>query len=364
MFDLIVVGGGVAGSYLASQIKGRNKVLLIERKKEIIPKDSGIVSTRFNLLFGKNGQRFIKNEITRMDCVSPIGKTFSLSSEQPFAYILRREKFEEELRKNAAKKAEIVYANTSGVRFFHDHVSVKTDQGEYHAKLVAGCDGAGSVVRNAMGVEKPKTALGIMVKTKTRLEGNIQVFFNKYYSPDFFSWVIPQNNEYGLMTAIRPGDYANYFVRDMYLPAGKMYAYQIPYTYTKSYANRAVLVGDACGQNKPLTGGGIMFSMIGAGHAARIINDALEMNKTNAQFLSFYEKYWKKELAWEIEKQFMLRMVYRKLTNKEIDDMFVDFGPIFSTLNGFDYDKLSGLWKGFPKMRLVKFILGKLPRMI
>lgn len=365
MYDVIIVGGGIAGCHLASKLSGRHKVLLIERKKDIVPKDSGIVSVRYDEVFGKRGERFVSSEITKMDCISPAGKTFSLHSETPYAYILHRERFAAFLRKNARERAEIIYDGVREVKRLKDSVVVKTEHsGEFTARMVAGCDGANSVVRNSLGIERPNTSLGIMVRTKKRLEGNISVYFNKYYSPDFFSWVIPQNNEYGLMTSVRPADYFKYFVREMFLPEGKMYAYQIPYTYTKSYADRAVLVGDSCGQNKPLTGGGIMFSMIAAEHAARVMNDALSENRLDKHFLGFYERYWKKELAWEIEKQYMLRMIYRKLTNKEIDEVVEKFGPLLSSLNGFDYDRLTGMWKDIPKLKMFKFLMAKTPRLI
>jgi len=362
MLDVIIVGGGVAGCYLASRINPKYNVLLIERNKKIIPKDSGIVSTNFDKLFGKGKKYFIKHKITRMDCISPSGLTFSLSDSRPYAYILKRKKFALFLRNQAKKRAEIIYDNVNGIKYSRGYVSIKTNDAEYKAKMIIGCDGANSVVRKSLGVEDPNMALGIMVKTKTKLEGEINVFFNKYFSPDFFSWIIPQNYEYGLMTSVRPADYFRYFVKNMYLPHGKTYSYMIPYSYTKSYGNRALLVGDACGQNKPLTGGGIIFSMFAARHAARIISDALEEERFDGNFLSYYEKYWKKEFAWGIEKQFMLRMLYRKLVNKEIDDIFVNFGPILAMLNGFDYDRLEGMWKSIPKIKLAKFILSKMSR--
>jgi len=362
MFDVIIVGGGVAGSYLASQIKQDCNVLVIERNKKIMPKDSGIVSTEFDKIFGKKGRNLIKCKIDRMDCVSASGLVYPLQYDKPFAYILKRRKFSKFLRKKGTKNADILYDCVNGISFEDEHVIVKTEANEFRTKVVVGCDGASSVVRNFMGIEQPKLALGIMIKTKQNLEGDINVFFNKYFSPDFFAWIIPQNNEYGMMTAIRPADYFNYFVKNMYLPPGRMYAYRIPYSYTKSYGNRAVLVGDACGQNKPLTGGGIIFSIRAAQHAASVLNAALEKERYDANFLAQYEKMWKKDIAWEIEKQFLLRLIYRNLTNAEIDELFKNFGPLLTALNGFDYDRLSGLSKSMSKLKLVNFLITKLPR--
>jgi len=364
MHDVVIVGGGVAGCYLASQLPKDLDVVIIERNKKVIPKDSGIVSTRIEEFIGKDVQHLIEHKINKMECISPSGMKFSLQNEQPFAYILKREKFGVYLRKRAGEKCTFVNDGVTSVEFHKDHAAVKTTSQLYNTRMVVGCDGSNSVVRKHMNINNPMCALGMMVKTNQKLEGEISVFFNKYFSPDFFAWIIPQGNEYGLMTSIRPKAYLDYFIKNMYLPQGKLYAYTIPYTYTKSYGNRAMLIGDACGQNKPLTGGGIIFSMVAANYAAQIISDAFEINRFDSNFFSYYEKYWKKDLAWEIEKQFLLRMIYRKLTNNEVDEIFKNFGPLLSTLNGFDYDKLSGMWKDLPKLKLIKFLISKLPRLL
>lgn len=364
MFDVIIVGGGVAGSFLASKLDGKCDVLVLEQSKKIIEKDSGIVSCRFDELMGKDAEKLIKTHIRKMDLVSPSGLTCSLQSGKPFARILKREAFAKSLRKNAKKKANISYERVENLAFEKNQVIVATKDSCYKSRMVVGCDGANSIVRRCMKIAAPALATGLMVKTRQKLEGNTTVHMNKYFSPDFFSWVIPQSSEYGLMTAVRPMEYFNYFVKNMYLPAGKVHAFSIPYTSTKSYSDRGILIGDSCGQNKPLTGGGIVFSMIAAQKAAIIINDAVRTGRYDRHFLAFYEKYWKKEFASEIRKQLMIRKIYRTITNSEIDELFKKFGPALASVYEFDYDKLSTLSSKISRIDMARFLMPKLPGII
>ena len=359
MYDVIIVGGGVAGCHLASKLAGLN-VLLIEKNKKVILKDSGIVSKDFLELFDSG---FIKNEICKMDAISPSGLTFTLGSANPFAYIIKRTLFTKCQRMTARKNADIVYDNVLGVEYSKECVTVHTTGGIYQGKIVVGTDGANSVVRRYARIPRPFLSLGIMIKTKSSLDGDINVFFNKHFSPDFFSWIIPQNDEYGTISSIRPREYLKHFEKKLFLPGGQTFAYLIPTGYVKSYADRTLLVGDSCGQNKPLTGGGIMFGLIAAGYAAVVIKEAFEKGRFNSSALKGYESLWKKDFAREIDKQFLVRMLYRRLSNSDIDKLFRQIGPEMGKLSNFDYDKFSGAWVKLPKMKLMRIAISAAMKM-
>ncbi len=356
MYDLIIVGGGVAGCRLASRLD--LDTLLLEKSKEITLKDSGIVSQRFPDMFGAD---LVAHEISTMEAVSPSGKTFRLTAEAPFAYIIDRTGFSRFLRKEAGKKANIRYEFAEKVVYEKDFVSVITDKEEYKARMVVGCDGSLSNVRKSAGIKAPDMYPGILMKTKEKImRENIRVFFNKFFSPEFFSWIIPQNNEYGLITGIRPREHLDYFRKTQSLPGGWLHSYMIPVGSTQSYAERTILVGDACGQTKPLTGGGIVFSLRACQHAENTINEAFRQGNFSMEFLGRYEKTWKREMSLEIQKQLIARRFYRKMSNADIETAFGDFGKSIEAIRGFDYDHLSGIWKKLPLFRLARFAL---PRM-
>ncbi len=356
MYDLIIVGGGVAGCRLASRLD--LDTLLLEKSKEITLKDSGIVSQRFLDMFGTD---LVEHKINAMEAVSPSGKTFRLSSETPFAYIIDRVGFSRFLRKEAGKKANVRYEFAEKVVYEKDSVSVITDKEEHKARMVVGCDGALSSVRKCAGITPPDMYPGILMKTKEKITGeNIQVFFNKFFSPEFFSWIIPQNNEYGLITGIRPREHLDYFRKKQNLPGGWLHSHVIPAGSTQSYAERTILAGDACGQTKPLTGGGIIFSLRACQHAENTINEAFMQNNFSKEFLGRYEEAWKREMSPEIQKQLIARRFYRKMSNSDIETAFGDFGKSIEAMRGFDYDHLSGIWKKLPLFKLARFAFSRM----
>ncbi len=351
MHDVIIAGCGLGGGYLSKLLSDGIDVKVIEKNRKIVPRDSGIVSGRFIGLV-EDAENFIGHEIHKMK-INSATKSFMLGSDNAFAYILKREK----LLKSLRKEKNICYETITNIIYSSDKVIVETNKAVHEAKIIIGCDGAASAARRHAGIESPALYTGMLSRTSEIENDEINVFFNKFFSPDFFSWAIPQNNEYGLVTGISPKERMEYFRKTMNLKKGKIYAYPIPVGTTKSYDNRVMLLGDACGQTKPTTCGGIIFSMLAARHASSTVKEAIEKKDFNERFLSRYEKRWMHEFGNEIKKQMLFRKAYRNMSNKDIDDTFAAFGKHIERLKNFDYDKLStSLWK-MPKIKMAMFAL-------
>ncbi|GEM_PF-829897 len=340
-----IIGAGVAGSYLAYLLSNEGiDVILIEKSRKI-KVDSGIVSTNIKN-FLKIKESLILDKIKEMNFFSS-KSSFYLFSNKPFAYILKRKEFGRYLRKIATKSgAKLYYDECEKIKLNKDFYVIGKNN-KYIFKILVGCDGANSIVRKFLGIEEPKFAIGYIHKLRKKIEiKKISVYHDKKYSKRFFGWIIPQNREIGLMTEIKNSkEKFSKFLRDKVNENfdNKDYFHLIPITTTKSFYKNAILVGDACGQTKPLTGGGIIYSLICAEKAKDAIINHIEYNKK----LEIYEKLWKKEIYKEILLQRFIRNIYESFNNNQIEEIFREINKI--KLENFEYDSSSSLLKEFAR---------------
>lgn len=342
MHDIVIIGAGVAGSYIAQQLSDEYDVLVIDKGHPKI-KDSGIVSRKISTFFKL--RPIVKKRITKLELVSPSGYVTRLVSNKPFAYLLHRERLTRILRSGL----NIVNEMFRAADFFNDHVHVWTDESDYTCKLLVDCSGAVSTLK----ISRSKTFFGMLNRSKP-FAGNIKVFLNKYFSPDFFAWEIPTNGEHGLITSYNVIEYFKYFQKSVEFHTGYQEIHPIAIGIRDSFANRRLIVGEACGQVKPLTGGGIIFSLLGAKRACEIIRLAFGLEDFSKKILSIYEKNWHNDLKREITCQLFIRNLYRKTTNKQLDKMIKILGE---KIEISDYDKLSNVFLNIPKLRLIKLLI-------
>ena len=90
---------------------------------------------------------------------------------------------------------------------------------------------------------------------------------------------------------------------------------------TKSYADRIVAVGDAAGLTKPVSGGGIFYSLLSAQFAAETLIEALAADDLSAARLSHYEARWRGRLMPEIRISRRFRDCLARLSDDEWDTL-------------------------------------------
>ena len=88
---------------------------------------------------------------------------------------------------------------------------------------------------------------------------------------------------------------------------------------------KTIIVGDAAGQAKPTTAGGIFTSGMGGIYAGQAISKFLKTN--NQSDLLEYQKKWNERFGGEFEKQIFARKILERIDNQTINKLFKSITP-------------------------------------
>ncbi|WP_336345577.1 geranylgeranyl reductase family protein [Halalkalicoccus ordinarius] len=320
MYDFVVVGAGPAGSRFARRAAEEGyDVLALEQGSVGKPLAcSGHVSTDL-WEYTPDGAReaLLQNEISgaRFHVGGPDSEAYPFYTDGTISNVIDRVGLDERLA-DAARSAGAdlrEHHTVTGVEETADHVvvSASTSDGsaEFRARMVAGCDGPVSRVRRDLSIPEPDELLhGVLGFVETE---DASEFVDVHLTaPRFFAWRIPRGEagvEYGL--AAPPGKE----VRELFDEFTSGYGVDtvdfcsgaIPIgPPDRVTSDRGFLVGDAAAQTKPFTGGGILYGMTAADHAAERIDPA------DPGTLSDYETAWRDDLSREIRLGTWLRRAY------------------------------------------------------
>lgn len=349
--DLVVVGGGPIGGYVAANIasKGFNVKILEEHKTIGEPlKCAGLVTSRVFDFVKVSDSEIIQNEIKGAEIFSPNGNHLVIGGNKVHALVINRTRFDQEIIDQAtSENAKLLLKNrVTSAQKHGNKIELKTTQQlEILCNLIVGADGAHSVVRDRFGFPNPKEILkGIGAElTGTKLDpGFVKIFLGNDIAPGFFAWIIPMNHvgskcRVGLCidpSSPRPIQY--YFSQlfkqkygGRFLENAKIVRKiggKIPLgPLDKSAASNVMLVGDAAGQVKPSSGGGIYTGLLCGKHCISVAVDAMEKQDFSFNFLKKYHKLWSSDIGRELNMGMILRAVYKKLSDRQFDKYIEKF---------------------------------------
>jgi len=322
-YDVIVVGGGPAGSMAARFAAEQGvSVIMLEKDRDIgYPVRCGEAVSKAGIEeFIEPDNVFISTTINNFAMISPDGTEVVIPLEQT-GYILERRIFDYELAKQAASYGvEIItraYVNgliienekVCGVKFEYNG-----EQHEMRSKVVIAADGVESRVGRWAGIKThihfrdmesctQVTAANIDVNSNT-----LYFYFGKDVAPEGYFWIFPKRNKsanIGLGVSgvigkkVSSQIYLNKFMTEHYpnAPILTKIAGGVPSAITleKISAPGIILVGDAARQVNPLSGGGIVSGMIGGKIGGTIVGEAIKKN--DLDFILTYDKVWDNRLG-------------------------------------------------------------------
>ncbi|HSB83329.1 MAG TPA: NAD(P)/FAD-dependent oxidoreductase [Nitrosarchaeum sp.] len=331
-FDAVIAGGSVAGLICAREIaSNHHSVLVIEEDYEIGTPEhcGGLVSTagleELGIVpFRKTFDHLIESAQVH----APNGNSFSINSKkQKVAEISRRE-LDKQIAHQAQKNGAVIKVRTSFQELTDD--GIRTNEGEIKCKIFVDARGVSSLIH--------KDRTGILSSAQYEIyadwikKGKVEVFFDQEKYPGFFAWVIPSDEGKGkvgvagkginVVEAIEKfldaiGNYST--IRKIYAPIW------IKGPIEKFIDGKTVIVGDAAGQAKPTTAGGIYSSGMGGLYAGQAISKFLESK--DKMDLEEYQKRWTEKFGKEFEKQLFARKILERLDNNTINKLFESVTP-------------------------------------
>ena len=333
MLDVSVVGGGPAGAVCARGLAeaGLNAAVLEEHSRPGVPvKCSGLISLSGLDALGIDYSRAVQNRLHGAIIHAPGGTTMTVGNGKARAAAVDRAVLDELLLDAAEGAGAEIHLNER-VR----------DPSLLDARVVVGADGPGSLVASRGGfppisdfaVCMQADYSGLRLETRERLH----MFLSNARYPGFFGWVIPTGSDtarvgLGVHTIIsreRGAEggtservdalFARFLLGDAapFIEGAKRestLAGAIPLApRAETVRGSTLLVGDAAGQVKATTGGGVVFGAVAAKSAARCIASGR---------VGEYEKAWRAELGRDGALHGKIRVFLNSLTDERMDSLF------------------------------------------
>ncbi len=337
MFDCIIAGAGPVGLYTAKLLERKLRVLVLEEHKGIGSPShcSGLVSGNLER-FVRIRREWVENEVKGAILHSPFGSEIRVEKPGTAAFVINREKFDQDIGKGIESGVAL---NTKLLDFKvgRDSVSIKTSRGVMESRVLIGCDGVNSLVARKIGSRPREVVNGLIAIVNKKNHGDfVELWFDKRLT-DGFLWKIPRGRvtEYGGLGA---GLKFGVLERVFRLKGYEKRAGLIPIGPGKSYSGRVLLIGDAAGQVKPWSGGGVIYGLTCAEIAAKTILEAFEKKDFSRGFLKGYEKGWKREIGRGLSAGLMFRKIYKRLGNKRIEVIFRTGRHMEFLMNKLDMD--------------------------
>ena len=340
-YDVIVIGAGPAGNHAAFKLAQSGYQVGVLEKHGCIGHKlccTGIIGRECMDVFDID-RHCVLQEASSARLFSPSRDFIRVSRNEAQAFIVDRPMFDRILAERAGNAGAQYFINSTveQIRITSEYAEVSTQTNNetrmFRCRSVVVASGFGSKLPARLNMGHIKnTIAGAQAVVETEGITEVEVFLSHKIAPGFFAWIVPtasNSSRIGLFSKKKPGDYLRQFLTQL-AAEGKVQSTDVEIHYggiplkpaPKTYGQRVLVIGDAAGQVKPTTGGGIYYGMLGADYAASTIHRAFEQNDFSPKMLSQYEKLWKEKLNRELKLDYFARSLYNRLSDKRIDTIF------------------------------------------
>lgn len=340
--DVAVIGGGPSGLRTAGRLAESGlEVLVIERKPRI-GQDvvcTGIVGRQIFDDFGLSRGAVLR-DLQAAELVSPGGLRVHYRHPSVFARVVDRGEFDRELAARAEAAGAAFRLGTKVNDIAVGRESVRIDARDaagapvrLFARLAVIATGIDGTLQKRLGLGQPADILiGAQAEVDSDAIDITRIFVGRDVAPGAFAWAVPAEPGRARIGLLTQGGEARSRLAALLeslgipaagLPSGAIRIKPVAHGLTRgTTADRVLVVGEAAGQIKTTTGGGIAYGLRCADIAADAIQACAARNDFSAAALAAYDGAWRKALRKEILIGYHTRRTCARLSDGQLNALF------------------------------------------
>ncbi len=335
---MAVIGAGPAGSMAAKYAakSGACTILLEEHKSIGWPVEcAGLLGAKAMLESELPGGSFILGSMKGAAIYSPGGFRLDFKAKTNRAWVVSRRLFDRALSQEALQEGAHLrlsaYVRNMRIEGGNTILTLSNCD-EIKAKIVISAEGVRARLARQAGIMQPQIILsGAQVEVPFAVEDPQKVEVHLGQAPGLFAWVIPTSEKtarIGLCAREKGCNYLKVFlktkvVKKRIMGSGVvMNVGGLPLGPPAStVADGLIAVGDAAGQVKPTSGGGVYPGLVAAKIAGGVAAAAALEGDSSAKRLQEYDRLWRAALGFELDIGMKVHKVLNKMSHAELDEV-------------------------------------------
>lgn len=334
-FDVLVIGGSaIGGAAAASCSKYGLRTAILEEDKEVgkyrrctaICSENGLKKTKIPY---KNA---ILNKIKGGVIHSPNNEV-EIKMKKNIGIVFDRQRFDENSVNRALSYGSELFKERRAISFYNFNKNYSVFAGStFHSKIIVGADGVASKTASEFKFPPLRKIAYCFEKEITNVKvphlDLVDIFIDNINLPGFFGWCVPVDEKtvrvgFGVTRLDRFLDSKKFFFSQKQLSfldkklakTVRKFNAAVPLgPRDKTQYEGVLLVGDAAGQTKATTGGGLIFGS----QCANILGEAVFEHLNENKPLD-YERKWRNEFELTLNTHRFLRDFVDILPNSILD---------------------------------------------